>query len=189
MTAECDPPRPLVVDVRSRGLRWSCARCTGALHGPVQEGRAHNGSIPRVTRASILYATCRTKASDAKGWRDCWMNNGFSRVPPLQGGLDAWIDAGYPVEDIPVAASTGPAALTPAPNTVGAEFTGGRDEAASSLSGGGGCGGGRAGVVARRLLQARANLGPQLAIDACRVAPGEHAGRGASAHAHALISL
>ena len=27
------------------------------------------------------------------------MRNGFRRVRPLLGGLDAWVDAGYPVSD------------------------------------------------------------------------------------------
>jgi hypothetical protein len=29
------------------------------------------------------------------------MNHGFRRVRPLYGGLDAWIAAGYAVEEIP----------------------------------------------------------------------------------------
>ena len=29
------------------------------------------------------------------------MNSGFSKVRPLHGGLDAWIEAGYEVEEIP----------------------------------------------------------------------------------------
>jgi hypothetical protein len=32
------------------------------------------------------------------------MNQGFDRVRPLKGGLDAWIEAGYSVESITVAA-------------------------------------------------------------------------------------
>jgi 3-mercaptopyruvate sulfurtransferase SseA len=31
------------------------------------------------------------------------MNSGFSKVRPLHGGLDAWIAAGYDVEELPEA--------------------------------------------------------------------------------------
>jgi 3-mercaptopyruvate sulfurtransferase SseA len=31
------------------------------------------------------------------------MNSGFAKVRPLHGGLDAWIEAGYEVEDVPAA--------------------------------------------------------------------------------------
>src|SRR5256885_600815 len=47
-----------------------------------------------------------------------------------------------------------------------------------------GGGGGRRG--SRRALQALANLCPQRAVDACRVAPGSPRGQGCAAHAHAL---
>jgi len=30
------------------------------------------------------------------------MNKGFMKVRPLEGGLDAWIDAGMPVESEPL---------------------------------------------------------------------------------------
>jgi 3-mercaptopyruvate sulfurtransferase SseA len=44
------------------------------------------------------------------------MNNGFSRVRPLHGGLAAWIAAGYAVEDIPVASAALPGlTATPTP--------------------------------------------------------------------------
>jgi len=28
------------------------------------------------------------------------IDRGYTKVRPLAGGLDAWIDAGYPVEDV-----------------------------------------------------------------------------------------
>ena len=55
----------------------------------------------------------RSEASAAQAAR-LLMNNGFSRVRPLQGGLAAWIAAGYSVEDIPVAIAERPAAAAPA---------------------------------------------------------------------------
>ncbi|MDB6104220.1 MAG: putative rane-associated protein, partial [Gammaproteobacteria bacterium] len=39
------------------------------------------------------------------------MNNGFRRVRPLFGGLDAWIAAGYAVDLIPVSSDPPTAAV------------------------------------------------------------------------------
>jgi membrane protein DedA with SNARE-associated domain/rhodanese-related sulfurtransferase len=106
-------PAPLVVDVRSpTALALELRRVPGALHVPVQEVERHLGRFAR-DREIILYCTCPNEASAAQAAR-LLMNNGFSRVRPLQGGLAAWIDAGYAVEDIPVASTELPA-LTPAP--------------------------------------------------------------------------
>lgn len=40
------------------------------------------------------------------------MERGFTRVRPLEGGLDAWMEAGYGVEDETVVALTLPSALS-----------------------------------------------------------------------------
>jgi membrane protein DedA with SNARE-associated domain/rhodanese-related sulfurtransferase len=104
---------PLVVDVRSpTAVALELRRIPGALHVPVQEVERHMGRFAR-DREVILYCTCPNEASAAQAAR-LLMNIGFSRVRPLHGGLAAWIDAGYAVEDIPVASTELPA-LTPAP--------------------------------------------------------------------------
>ena len=72
----------------------------------------HVKDLPR-DREIILYCTCPNEASAAQAAR-LLMNNGFSRVRPLHGGLAAWIAAGYAVEDIPVASAALPE-LTVAP--------------------------------------------------------------------------
>lgn len=90
-------PPPLVVDVRSataQGLELR--RIPGALHLPVQEVAGHVGKLPR-DREIILYCTCPNEASAAQAAR-VLLDHGF-RVRPLHGGLDAWIAAGYAVED------------------------------------------------------------------------------------------
>ncbi len=87
---------PVIIDVRSptaRALepRW----IPGALNVPLPEiSRALEG-LPR-DREIILYCTCPSEASAARVAK-ILMNHGFKRVRPLQGGLDAWIDAGYEV--------------------------------------------------------------------------------------------
>ena len=95
-------PAPLVVDVRSPTARTlELRRIPGALHVPVQEVERQIGSFSR-DRVIVLYCTCPNEASAAQAAR-LLMSHGFSRVRPLQGGLAAWIDAGYAVEDIPLA--------------------------------------------------------------------------------------
>ena len=95
-------PAPVVVDVRSPTAQaLELRRIPGALHVPVLEVGRHMGGFAR-DREIILYCTCPNEASAAQAAR-LLMNNGFSRVRPLQGGLAAWLAAGYAVEDIAVA--------------------------------------------------------------------------------------
>ena len=90
-------PPPLVVDVRTataRGLELR--RIPGALHLPLHEVAGQVGTLPR-DREIILYCNCPNEASAAQAAR-LLSGHGF-RVRPLRGGLDAWIAAGYEVED------------------------------------------------------------------------------------------
>ena len=94
---------PLVVDVRSAtALGIAQQRIPGALHLPTQELAQHMASLPR-DREVILYCTCPNEASAAQAAR-VLMKHGFQRVRPLHGGLDAWIAAGYAVEELPAPA-------------------------------------------------------------------------------------
>ena len=91
---------PLIVDVRSqtaRGLepRW----IPGALHVPLESMATHLEHLPR-DREIILYCQCPSEASAARVAR-MLMSQGFKRVRPLFGGLDAWMAAGYAVEFSP----------------------------------------------------------------------------------------
>jgi membrane protein DedA with SNARE-associated domain/rhodanese-related sulfurtransferase len=109
---------PVVVDVRSataQGLELH--RIPGALHVPMHEVERHMGRLPRDSEI-ILYCTCPNEASAAQAAR-VLLNHGFRHVRPLHGGLEAWIAAGYAVEEIaapgvslppsPPAAVAGPA--------------------------------------------------------------------------------
>ncbi len=94
---------PVVIDVRSSTAQvLEQRRIPGALHVPVQEVGRHIGALPR-DREIVFYCTCPNEASAAQAAR-VLMNHGFRRVRPLYGGLDAWIAAGYAVEDVPSAA-------------------------------------------------------------------------------------
>lgn len=110
---------PVVLDVRSRtaqGLQLH--RIPGALHLPVQEVGQHLTTLPR-DRDIILYCTCPNEASAAKAAK-VLMNHGFHRVRPLRGGLEAWIEAGYAVEEIAASDAGTTGAAEPASKAAGA---------------------------------------------------------------------
>ena len=88
---------PLVVDVRSHTARALEPRhIPGALHLPMHGFESHIAELPR-DREIILYCSCPNEASAAQVAK-LLMNSGFRRVRPLLGGLDAWIEAGHPVD-------------------------------------------------------------------------------------------
>jgi membrane protein DedA with SNARE-associated domain/rhodanese-related sulfurtransferase len=104
---------PVIVDVRSpMAQSLDSHKIPGAVHVPVQDAARHLSDLPR-DREIILYCSCPNEASAAKVAR-LLMNNGFRRVRPLKGGLEAWIEAGQPVEAFALPAP-GTAATHPAP--------------------------------------------------------------------------
>jgi membrane protein DedA with SNARE-associated domain/rhodanese-related sulfurtransferase len=114
---------PLIVDVRSPTAQTlQSQRIPGALLVPLHEMPRHVGVLPR-DREIILYCTCPNEASAAQAAR-VLMSHGFRRVRPLHGGLDAWIAAGYAVEQVlPPEAGAAPdagpgAAAEPVPRKV-----------------------------------------------------------------------
>ncbi len=92
--------RPLVVDVRSRaGLRQG-GRIPGAVwidsHAFDDSLRAA-GLHERLADEVIVYCACPNEASAAAVAKQL-MRAGFRRVRPLGGGIDAWVERGYAVE-------------------------------------------------------------------------------------------
>jgi membrane protein DedA with SNARE-associated domain/rhodanese-related sulfurtransferase len=106
---------PLIVDVRSStALGLEPRRIPGALHIPLLEVEEHVRELPR-DREIIAYCTCPNEASAAQVAK-LLMNNGFKKVRPLHGGLEAWIAAGYAVDMFPVSpAETVPQILVSKP--------------------------------------------------------------------------
>jgi membrane protein DedA with SNARE-associated domain/rhodanese-related sulfurtransferase len=103
------PSPPVVLDVRSLTARtFETRRIPGALHVPVQSVNEHAPRLPR-DRDIILYCNCPNEASAALAAK-VLMSHGFRRVRPLRGGLDAWIAAGYQIEEV-----AAPPAGEPAP--------------------------------------------------------------------------
>jgi membrane protein DedA with SNARE-associated domain/rhodanese-related sulfurtransferase len=92
-------PAPVVVDVRSATARSVEPRqIPGSLHVPLDALDRHVGHLPR-DRDIVVYCTCPNEASAAQVAK-LLMNQGFTRVRPLHGGLDAWIAAGYSFEPL-----------------------------------------------------------------------------------------
>jgi membrane protein DedA with SNARE-associated domain/rhodanese-related sulfurtransferase len=93
---------PVVLDVRSQTARaLEQRRIPGAVHVPVQRVGEHAARLPR-DRDIILYCTCPNEASAARAAK-VLMRHGFRRARPLRGGLEAWIAAGYQVEELSAA--------------------------------------------------------------------------------------
>jgi len=90
--------RPVVVDVRSRVSQDNDPRfIPSALVMDTGEVDKHLEQFPK-DRDVVFYCTCPNEASSAYVAKKL-INLGYSRVRPLQGGLDAWIEAGFEVEN------------------------------------------------------------------------------------------
>ncbi|HEY3074284.1 MAG TPA: DedA family protein/thiosulfate sulfurtransferase GlpE [Burkholderiales bacterium] len=89
--------QPVVVDVRSQVARKADARfIPGALVMDAAELDARLRQLPK-DRDIVFYCTCPNEASAAQVAKKL-IELGYTRVRPLQGGLDAWLAAGHEVE-------------------------------------------------------------------------------------------
>ena len=87
---------PVILDVRSPFLQGQDGRIPGAIPINAQTFGDTPPALPS-TGEVIVYCACPNEASAAliaKGL----IRQGYSRVRPLQGGIDAWIAAGYAIE-------------------------------------------------------------------------------------------
>ena len=89
---------PVVVDVRSPTARALDPRSIpGALPVDIDQIHTWIGHLPKDGEI-ILYCTCPNDASAARVAK-ILIDLGYERVRPLLGGLDAWAEAGYSVQD------------------------------------------------------------------------------------------
>jgi membrane protein DedA with SNARE-associated domain/rhodanese-related sulfurtransferase len=90
---------PAVVDVRT-GRSYAAQHIPGALRMTLEEIGSHGERLAALPRDGeiVLYCTCPNEASAASVAR-ALMDRGFTRVRPLQGGLESWRAAGHPVEE------------------------------------------------------------------------------------------
>jgi len=88
---------PVIVDVRSQAARLVDDRIIpGALMvnlGDINEELDH---VP-IDQEVVIYCSCPNEVSAAKAAKGL-MVQGYRKVRPLLGGLDAWADAGYSIE-------------------------------------------------------------------------------------------
>ncbi|MHA6205249.1 DedA family protein/thiosulfate sulfurtransferase GlpE [Dyella soli] len=92
---------PAIVDVRSEAARMVDTRVIpGALVADVKSVDRIVSLVP-IDSELVIYCTCPNEASAAMVAK-ALMQQGYKRVRPLLGGLDAWDAAGYPVDRLPV---------------------------------------------------------------------------------------
>ncbi len=87
---------PAIVDVRTT-RSFAAQHIPGALRMTLHEVDGKLALLPRDGEI-VLYCTCPSEASAARVAR-LLMARGFTRVRPLEGGLDSWLAAGLPVEE------------------------------------------------------------------------------------------
>ncbi len=88
---------PIILDLRSRGeLERDPSLIRGARHMTMEEVQLRQHEIPR-DRDIILYCSCPNEASSAR-MALLLHRNGIVRVRPLLGGIDAWRQRDYPMD-------------------------------------------------------------------------------------------
>ena len=93
---------PAIVDVRSEAARMLDSRIIpGALLADVNSVDIIVNAVP-LDAELVIYCTCPNEASAALVAK-ALMSRGYKRVRPLLGGLDAWDEAGYPINRAPAA--------------------------------------------------------------------------------------
>lgn len=87
---------PVILDVRSPLAQGQYGRIPGAI--PI-DAQTFAETAPQLSADGevIVYCACPNEASAALIAKRL-MQQGYSRVRPLQGGMDAWIAAGYATE-------------------------------------------------------------------------------------------
>ena len=93
---------PTIMDVRSPGARARDGRrIPGALLLDMAELEKEFPELP-TDRDIVVYCTCPNEASAARVAKSL-MTRGFTRVRPLLGGFDAWVEAGFSVDQLTAA--------------------------------------------------------------------------------------
>ncbi len=89
---------PVILDLRSKAeVERNPLFIRGARHMTMDELKVWQHEIPR-DRDIVLYCSCPNEVSSAK--MALWLHrNGLARVRPLLGGIDAWRERNYPIED------------------------------------------------------------------------------------------
>jgi membrane protein DedA with SNARE-associated domain/rhodanese-related sulfurtransferase len=92
---------PVVVDVRSQASRLVDTRIIpGALMADLRGIDQELNHVP-IDQEVVIYCSCPNEVSAAKAAKGLLVQ-GYRRVRPLLGGLDAWADAGYAIDQLPL---------------------------------------------------------------------------------------
>lgn len=90
---------PVVVDIRSEAARLADNRIIpGAVMAKLGGIGQQLEHVP-IDQEVVIYCSCPNEVSAAKAAKGLLML-GYRKVRPLQGGLDAWADAGYAIEEV-----------------------------------------------------------------------------------------
>lgn len=101
LKAEIDGGQKLmIVDLRhSLDFEADPETIPGAFRMDAQELESKNEHLPR-DREVVLYCTCPNEATSARVAL-LLRKQGIKKIRPLQGGLEAWRQLGYPVDGLP----------------------------------------------------------------------------------------
>jgi rhodanese-related sulfurtransferase len=87
---------PTILDVRSAESRQRDGTIPGAIHWSGEAGTAVGDEVTRDAEI-VVFCACPNEVSAARVARGLRLA-GFRKVRPLHGGIDAWIDAGLPLD-------------------------------------------------------------------------------------------
>ena len=94
-----DGKAPVVVDVRSQASRLVDNRIIpGSLMASLSGIDQELHQVP-IDQEVVIYCSCPNEVSAAKAAKGLLVQ-GYRKVRPLLGGLDAWADAGYDIEHL-----------------------------------------------------------------------------------------
>jgi membrane protein DedA with SNARE-associated domain/rhodanese-related sulfurtransferase len=98
LKSRMDTSEVIVLDLRNQlDVNFDRFRIPGAFH-VLPEVLGQRGDIPR-DREIVLYCTCPNEATSAKVAQQL-RRLGVKRVRPLEGGLAAWRERGFPIESL-----------------------------------------------------------------------------------------
>lgn len=98
-----DGAAPIIIDVRAQPERLRDGIIPGALPWPGEGDEDQTLDLPKDSEV-IVYCACPNEVSAARVAKRLH-REGFKRVRPLHGGIEAWIDAGRTVERAPATAT------------------------------------------------------------------------------------
>jgi rhodanese-related sulfurtransferase len=87
---------PTILDVRTAESRQRDGTIPGAIHWSNEAGQPVGDEVARDAEI-VVFCACPNEVSAARVARGLRLA-GFRKVRPLHGGIDAWVDAGLPVD-------------------------------------------------------------------------------------------